>query len=67
MISCAAGRAGIYNCIFWGGRIFCFSGKSCICVFSVLCGSCVVAVSYTSRAIFGCRVGDPRSLWKCAK
>ena len=42
MISFAAGRAGI---VFFGGRIFCFLGKSCIYVFSVLCGSCVVPVS----------------------
>lgn len=39
MISCVAGRAGI--AFFWV-RIFCFLGKSCIYVFSVLCGSCAI-------------------------
>lgn len=61
MISFAAGRAGIV--FFWGGRIFCFSGKSCICVFSELCRCCVNGVSYPCRAMYGCRVGALLSIW----
>lgn len=59
MISCAAGGLALH--FFRGANLLLF-GQNRIYVFSVLCGSCVVAVSYTSRAIFGCRVGNPRSL-----
>lgn len=55
MISFAAGRAGI---VFLGGANLLLFGQSRICVFSVLCGSCVNRVSYPCRAMYGYRVNE---------
>ena len=59
MIFCAAGGLELH---FFGGANLLLFGQNRIYVFSELCRCCVKEVVYTCRAMYGCRVGNPRLL-----